>query len=482
MWSVNNHGFLPNEDPLERLSSPIFLEHEKFLDKLPFHISGGQVQDLVKGLPMINAKTLDENLPNEREVERAVLVFSYISHSFLNGECGGKADLQTGTSSLPANLAIPWTYLCEKVSRPPILTYASCVLYNWSRFDRMKPISLDNITIMSRFLGVVDEEWFFKIHVVIEAQAAEAVRGTRKIVQFVSVFLENTEKEKTEAINAITEFTCRKVIKSMRKIRDALDNMNDVLAQLIRRCDPHIFFGSLRLFLGSFSDGKGRSNGLIFEGVPKYNNSPQKFIGASGAQSSILPVLDALLGIVVQNHSLKNILDGVLNYMPKEHRIFLQSIPIGILRKFIDKHQHVPDLCRVYDSIIDKIVLFRKSHLSYAAQYIVREVEKRKGEMVLGTGGTPFMEYLLEHLKTTKRSQYGFTYTKAGYIRGTMRNLVAHLPDTLKGHNARIVDVEPQIRRKRCEKFIFLIYFVLMAIFIVIIGVWIIFFKNANKI
>lgn len=70
----------------------------------------------------------------------------------------------------------------------------------------------------------------------------------------------------------------------------------------------------------------------------------------------------------------------------------------------------------------------------------MNEVERRNGEMVLGTGkqnlnnfsklgGTPFMKYLTMHLKTTKRMQFKFKYTPTGYIRGAFRNAIAHLPE-----------------------------------------------------
>jgi hypothetical protein len=102
--------------------------------------------------------------------------------------------------------------------------------------------------------------------------------------------------------------------------------------------------------------------------------------------------------------------------------------------------------------LIDEIVKFRKEHLAYAAKYIVNEVERRNGPMVLGTGGTPFMKYLTMHLKTTKRMQFKFKYTPTGYIRGTIRNVIAHLPESIRGRDSRIVAVEPQIMRERRRK------------------------------
>jgi hypothetical protein len=68
----------------------------------------------------------------------------------------------------------------------------------------------------------------------------------------------------------------------MTKMKSAFIQMNQVMQLLLSCCDPHIFYSSLRVFLGSFSDGKGRSEGLVFEGVSEFRNKPQKFTGASG--------------------------------------------------------------------------------------------------------------------------------------------------------------------------------------------------------
>ena len=56
-----------------------------------------------------------------------------------------------------------------------MLDYSGCVLYNWALLDEKGPVSTDNARMLRRFTGLVDEEWFFKTHLVIEAAAAPAV-------------------------------------------------------------------------------------------------------------------------------------------------------------------------------------------------------------------------------------------------------------------------------------------------------------------
>ncbi|CAJ1443640.1 unnamed protein product, partial [Effrenium voratum] len=48
------------------------------------------------------------------------------------------------------------------------LDYAGCVLNNWERIDPLGPVSPQNVRLLRRFTGLVDEEWFFKTHIIIE--------------------------------------------------------------------------------------------------------------------------------------------------------------------------------------------------------------------------------------------------------------------------------------------------------------------------
>jgi len=152
--------------------------------------------------------------------------------------------------------------------------------------------------------------------------------------------------------------------------------------------------------------------------------------------------------------------------MPKSHSDYAKNIPIGILRTYVAANQDNPGLTHEYDAILDQIVNFRKIHLNYAAQYIVREVKKDSGEEVVGTGGTPFMKYLTNHLKTTARMQFKFKYSKVSLARGRLRDMGAHILLSLQFlerwlPNHRIVDVEPQFQGQlRRKTFFFVCIFV----------------------
>jgi hypothetical protein len=47
----------------------------------------------------------------------------------------------------------------------------------------------------------------------------------------------------------------------MSEMISGFQKINLVLKQLMVSCDPYIFFSALRVFLGSYKDGKGRAAG-----------------------------------------------------------------------------------------------------------------------------------------------------------------------------------------------------------------------------
>lgn len=53
---------------------------------------------------------------------------------------------------------------------PPLLTHTSLVLHNWHRLDPCGPVRTENLACNCRFLGGLDETWFYIATVEIEAR------------------------------------------------------------------------------------------------------------------------------------------------------------------------------------------------------------------------------------------------------------------------------------------------------------------------
>eukprot|EP00243_Klebsormidium_subtile_P013520 TRINITY_DN8965_c0_g2_i1.p2 TRINITY_DN8965_c0_g2~~TRINITY_DN8965_c0_g2_i1.p2 ORF type:complete len:131 (-),score=39.21 TRINITY_DN8965_c0_g2_i1:178-570(-) len=123
-----------------------------------------------------------------------------------------------------------------------------------------------------------------------------------------------------------------------------------------------------------------------------------KHYGATGAQSAVLPALDAALGVQHPPGWLSDYLRVMREHMPGEHCRALQAIEQGpSIRAFVQ--EHFDELAGPYDEALRELYAFRNQHKSFAFSYI-----KKQSKLVdeKGTGGTDYMPYLDKHARTTR--------------------------------------------------------------------------------
>ena len=244
--------------------------------------------------------------------------------------------------------------------------------------DDTKPFDLENIVIMQNFLGGVDEDWFIMIHVAIEYEAKVILSNLK------SYFLdENLDKSLLE-----------KSLESIKKI-------NSIMNRMPEKCDPFIYYNRVRPYIFGWKNNPATPEGVIYEGVEDYNGEPQLFRGETGAQSSIVPALDALLGVTHSNDPLREYLDEMRLYMPKEHRELLNGLDEWSENK--RKNLSIDEKSRmIINEVINEVHTFRDKHLEYARVYIFEQsLTNNSNSNIVGTGGTPFMKYLDKHLQET---------------------------------------------------------------------------------
>ena len=364
-FSILEIGFLPNK--ISTLLSNEFDDVEHIAKNLPKILANNQIEDEV-----LNLET-EKDISNLSidELERAMLLYSYIGHGYIWG----------GTSIekvIPKNLSKTWYKISQKLDRPPILSYASYALNNWKLQDVNKPFDLENIRILQNFLGGMDEDWFIMIHIAIEHEAKEILNNLK------TYYLDKNE-DQSYLENALV---------SIKKI-------NQIMNRMPEKCDPFIYYNRVRPYIFGWKNNPATPNGVIYEGVEEYGGNPQLFRGETGAQSSIVPALDALLGVTHSNDPLKEYLDEMRLYMPKEHRNLLNDLDQwseNNRSKSIREDSSV----LLSDEIIKEVHTFRNKHLEYARIYIHEQsLSNQNNSNVVGTGGTPFMKYLDKHLQET---------------------------------------------------------------------------------
>jgi indoleamine 2,3-dioxygenase len=173
------------------------------------------------------------------------------------------------------------------------------------------------------------------------------------------------------------------------------------------RCDPFIYYHRVRPFIHGWKNNPALPNGIVYTGVEEYREAPQYFRGETGAQSSIIPALDAALGITHAEDPLTVYLAAMRHYMPPAHRAFLEALERQQdhqgrpwLAGYIHDHQsRHPEMWSAYCQCVQLLARFRATHLDYAATYIHQQSETQSSNPTsVGTGGTPFMTYLKKHL------------------------------------------------------------------------------------
>ena len=206
------------------------------------------------------------------------------------------------------------------------------------------------------------------------------------------------------AQRAASEGRIDELVALLERIATALEEMNHALARMPEWCDPHVYYHRVRPYIHGWKDHPALPNGVVYEGVAAYEERPQFFRGETGAQSAIVPCLDAALGVVHRADPLRHYLDEMRTYMPPAHRAFLEEIESGpSIRRCVDEHRPShSNLVEAYESCLQWLTSFRSTHLEYASRYIFRQSHGgRMNPSNVGTGGTPFMPYLRKHRDET---------------------------------------------------------------------------------
>lgn len=367
---IFDQGFLPEEEPITNLP-PYFSEWEELAKQLPKLLVSQHLRALISQLPPLDIARFNEGA----EIERMMMLLSFLGHAYV-WQAG-----EAPATSLPHNFAQAWYDVALLLDRPPIMSYASYALYNWRRIDPAGAIALGNIALLQNFLGGIDEEWFVLVHVDIEHRANSAMTA----VQAAQRAIEQNDPELLSQQLDVME-------KSLSELITTLNRMPE-------HCDPYIYYQRVRPYIHGWKNNPALPDGLIYENVSAYNNKPVKFKGETGAQSTIIPVLDAVLGISHATNPLREHLQEMRIYMPPSHRNFLRTVEQGpVIRDFIQQHSGIEELKAIYNQIIHHIHNFRNIHIRYAARYIENQHQSDKANPThLGTGGTPFIEYLHKH-------------------------------------------------------------------------------------
>ncbi|XP_064405702.1 indoleamine 2,3-dioxygenase 2-like [Halichondria panicea] len=354
-------GFVATKPPLRKLPGEYFSSWEDTCTKIPALIENKELRAKIDALPerQFNKETLE----SEEEWKRAYVLLTFLSQSYIWAE--GEAGV---IDTLPKKLAVPWYAVSEHLAMKPVATYASVILYNYSLRDPKGGMTADNLVAVSTFTGTKDESWFYMVHVLVELAAVSGLKAIEGA--FEAMKMQKNEKLKNE----------------LQKIEKAIDNMRKTLQNMYNKCDAEVYYCKVRHFLSGAQGNPAFPNGVIYEGV---DNKPHFYNGGSAAQSSSIPSFDALLGAKHPGPEKDpTFMRKMREYQPRKHRDFLVAIDTQpSLREYIKKSQN-SELIKKYNSALESLIKFRRSHMRLIDIYIIEQSRKCRATEATGTHGT----------------------------------------------------------------------------------------------
>lgn len=365
-------GFLPKTDPL-----PALPERFRFIDEIsasiPEIIRAGVVRKELENLPIPRLAPVHRT----DQLERLFACYTHLASAWYWGD-------ERPIDYIPEGIAWPIYYLGKRLGMPPVLTYKPYVLDNWRRKDPHGPIQIENLEVLHQFTDLTDGDWFILTHVEIEANAgpipSAIYYGQRDILW-----------DRPENLSL-----------HLRVIASATEKMYRTLCRMREGCDPSRYYHDVRPYLFGFKN-------VIYKGVKEYENQPRSLRGETGAQSTIVPCLDAALGIEHTSDPgnpdpLLLYLMEMRKYIPPGHLRFLGSVEKadakGVsIRECVLQN---PELQMLYNDCVYWLAKFREEHIGLATTHIHEQAQASSTNPVhTGTGGTPYMQYLKKHLKET---------------------------------------------------------------------------------
>eukprot|EP00752_Nemacystus_decipiens_P012084 g10714.t1 len=312
-------GFLPRIDPLRRLPQSEFQPWEAMAVALPSLLAVGQARKPLEELPELSIDVLTCH----RERMRALLLLCVFAHASVWGNPEKPQD------TIPRGVAVPLAALAGAEGMPPLLTHTSLVLHNWHRLDPSGPVRTENLACNCRFLGGLDETWFYIATVEIEARGGNVFGALLEAQHAIAEAASSSRASNANAADPNSNASsssvaaARVVLEALAVTRAGIMSMREALSRMPVGCHPLIFYQRVRPFLSGWKANPTLPDGVLYEGV---SSRRQQYYGGSAAQSTLFPALDAALEVSHSAHSSNAFLLEMRNYMPPGHRRLLEHL------------------------------------------------------------------------------------------------------------------------------------------------------------
>jgi indoleamine 2,3-dioxygenase len=384
------YGFLPIKEPLSVLPSK-YNELQSVIDRLHVKQDSG-----ILGIPneIVNAVSLVPNYKElvQEESDTYVLQALYRAYTFITSgftlELSYQEFIKSGNYGvargiLPANIAEPLVAVSNKLEAYPWLDYHYAYSHgNYIKKDVSKGLHWSNLDMACKFVGTSDEIGFIMVHVYISEVTPELVDSVM-------------EYGKANDVKSIYKFSvCNKHLKTAGIIMQEMNKRRREMWSASR----HENYNDFRVFImGIKGNDKIFPNGLTYENC--FDNIPQFYRGQTGAQDSIIPMMDIFTGIVdyYPDNQLTQYLLDLRSYRPVCIQKFFND-----LREYYKEHNIFEQLKRDNNyvgliyllKIVDEVYLFRNGHWQFVQKYIMSNTK-----YAFATGGTPITTWLINQIE-----------------------------------------------------------------------------------
>jgi len=276
----------------------------------------------------------------------------------------------------------------------------SYALFNYRLEDPSKGLEYDNLRLIRAFEHGLHHEsseaGFVLVHIDMVRNSGPLVAGVMKSFEAAT---------KTAAGGNVAELR-KGLNEGLEDILGAMKKINAVMETMWAKSRP-TEYTSFRTFIFGITSQSMFPNGVVYEGLN--DNKPLSFRGESGANDSMVPLMDNFLQVPMPETPLTEILKDFRKYRPSNHKAFLQfakerseelnlrTFVLGLKGSTPPASDEERDLLRnsrsLWLQILNQVRDFRWRHWCFAREYILKRTSHPTA-----TGGSPIVTWLPNQL------------------------------------------------------------------------------------
>lgn len=341
-FTVNaTRGFLPNQLPVKDLPD-FFQAVQKLVETMPVQKLDGTPGLLASyelgpvidsgELPDLTSHIDEMKVPGSDKLDLHIITalfrdYSFLASAYLLEPCWrtwnerqgqpvkkdangcphtiqGSSEYGLGRSKLPACIARPLVKLGKILAIPPFMSYAaSYALYNYHLISPSAGHEdYTNLRLIRAFERGLDplssEAGFILTHIHMVALTGPLLRGVIEVLETISTI--RTSSSSTERISQESRIKSALIL-----VLDTMEKIEANMERMWANSAPKDY-PTYRTFIFGITSQHMFPNGVIYEGC--FDDKTVDFRGESGANDSIIPLLDNLCQVPMPKNPLTDIL------------------------------------------------------------------------------------------------------------------------------------------------------------------------------